>query len=77
VSIPDKRVTEKDVHYGVMDRSGALIYPFTLDEKVEFWDRVATTVQDGRYGAIDTDGNTCCSIRVRRCQNGGRHCSVP
>ena len=55
--IPDKRVTEKDVHYGVMDRSGALIYPFALDKSVEFTERVATAVQDGRFGAIDTDGN--------------------
>ena len=57
VSIPDKLITDKDIHYGVIDRLGTLIYPFTLDKRVEFTDRVASAVQDGRFGAIDIEGN--------------------
>ena len=29
----------------------------TLDKEVEFTDRVAAAVQDGRFGAIDMGGN--------------------
>lgn len=58
VCIPDGPITEKNIHYGVIDRSENLVYPFSLDKKVEFEEIVASAVQNGRVGAIDINGNT-------------------
>lgn len=57
VSVPDSKITmARTERYGVIDQAGNVIYPFTLEKSVEFFDTVAAAVQDGRTGAINTDG---------------------
>ena len=57
-SVPDGPViVGGNTHYGIIDHSGVLIYPFTLDKAVQFEDTVAVAVQDGKAGAIDISGH--------------------
>lgn len=57
-SIPDRRLIagEKEVRYGIIDRSGRLVYPYLLEEAVEFDEPVTEAKQDGHEGAINTSG---------------------
>ena len=54
--VPDGPVSSADTPYGVINRSGTLVYPFSLDKVVEFKDTVTEAVQGEQFGAINTDG---------------------
>lgn len=57
VCVQDGSVSSAGTHYGVIDHTGTVVYPFILDKAVEFKDTVAAAVQEGQYGAINTDGS--------------------
>ncbi len=58
VSFADARITaDVPLHYGVMDTTGAIVYPCELDEEVNFEEIVARAVRDGKEAVMDLNGN--------------------
>ena len=54
--VPDGPVSSAETHYGIINHSGSLVYPFLLDKVVEFQDTVTAAIQEGRTGAINNNG---------------------
>ena len=63
-------ITEDGVRYGVIDKTGTLVYPFELEQVGEFDEIVATAIKDGLAGAIDVDGNVVVPFEYTKTEVG-------
>ena len=70
VAVSDRRITEDGVRYGVIDKTGTLVYPFELEQVGEFDEIVATAIKDGLAGAIDVDGNVVVPFEYTKTEVG-------
>lgn len=58
VSFTDVIISELETrHYGVMDTTGAVVYPCELDKEVIFVEIVASAVKDGKEAVMDLNGD--------------------